>query len=86
MVENTEVATCQRTSGESREDSQNSLTAKGKNVSVPKFSWVNSMTQIVGLAAAWHQGKVEGNPVGTNGAGSPKTNKTSVHAEFNFFL
>ena len=86
MVENTEVATCQRTSGESRQDSQNSLTAKGKYVSVPKFSWVNSMTQIVGLAAAWHQGKVEGNPVGTNGAGSPKTNKTSVHAEFNFFL
>ena len=56
MVENTEVATCQRTSRESREDSQNSLTAEGKNVSVPKLSWVNSMTQIVGLAAAWHQG------------------------------
>ena len=86
MVENTEVATCRRTNGESREDSQNSLTAKGKNVSVPKFSWVNSMTQIVGLAAAWHQGKVEGSPVGTSGAGNPKTNKTSVHAEFNFFL
>ena len=44
------------------------------------------MTQIVGLAAAWHQGKVEGSPVGTSGAGSSKTNKTSVHAEFNFFL
>ena len=86
MVENTEVATWQKTSGDSREDSQNSLISKGKNVSVPKFSWVNSMTQIVGLAAAWHQGKVEGNPVGTSGAGNPKTNKTSVHAEFNFFL
>ena len=44
------------------------------------------MTQIVGLAAAWHQGKIEGNPVGTGNAGSSKTNKTSVHAEFNFFL
>ena len=31
MVENTEVATCQETSRESREDSQNSLKTKGKN-------------------------------------------------------
>ena len=86
MVENTEVAACQKTSREYREDSQNSLTAEGKNVSVPKLSWINSMTQIVGLAAAWQQGKVEGNLVGTSGAGGSKTNKTSVHGEFNFFL
>ena len=44
------------------------------------------MTQIVGLAAAWHQGKVEGNPMGTSSAGNPKTNKTSVHAEFQFLF
>ena len=44
------------------------------------------MTQIVGLTAAWHQGKIEGDPVGTNIAGSPKGNKKTVHAEFNFFL
>ena len=30
------------------------------------------MTQIVGLTAAWHQGKAEGDLVGTNIAGSPK--------------
>ena len=59
---------------------------KGDNVSVPKLSWINSMTQIVGLTAARHQEKVEGDPVGTNVAGSPKVNKKPVHAEFNFFL
>ena len=79
-------ATLDEASGESSEPSQNSLESKGKNVSVSKLSWINSMTQIVGLAAAWHQGKVEGDPVGTNTASSSKTNKTSVHAEFNFFL
>ena len=78
--------TSDETSGESSEFSQKSLEHNGNNVSVPKLSWINSMTQIVGLAAAWHQGKVEGDPVGTNTASSPKTNKTSVHAEFNFFL
>ena len=86
MVENNKITTLKETNGESSEPSQNSLEFKGKSVSVPKFSWINSMTQIVGLAAAWHQGKGEGDPMGTNNAGSPKTNKTSVHAEFNFFL
>ena len=68
------------------ESSRKSLGNKGNNVSVPKLSWINNMTQIVGLTAAWHQGKVEGDPVGTNIAGSPKVNKKPVHAEFNFFL
>ena len=86
MVEHSKVTTLKEANGESNKPSQNSLEPKGKNVSVPKFSWMNSMTQIVGLAAAWHQGKVEGSPVGTNSAGSPNSNKTSVHAEFNFFL
>ena len=31
----------------------------GNNVSVSKFSWLKSMSQIVGLTAAWHQDKVE---------------------------
>ena len=68
------------------EFSRKSLGNKGNKVSVPKLSWINSMTRIVGLTAAWHQGKVEGDPVGTNIAGSPKVNKKPVHAEFNFFL
>ena len=66
--------------------SRKSLDNKGNNVSVPKLSWMNTMTQIVGLAAAWHHGKVEADPVGTNIAGSSKVNKKPVHAEFNFFL
>ena len=44
------------------------------------------MTQIVGLTATWYQGKVEGDPVGTNIAGSSKVNKRPVDAEFSFFL
>ena len=68
------------------EPSQKSLEKKGNNVSVPKLSWINSMTQIVGLTAAWHQGKAGGDPVGTDTVGSSKANKTPVHAEFNFFL
>ena len=35
----------------------------GNNVSVPSFSWLKSMSQIVGLTATW-QDKVEGNPTG----------------------
>ena len=66
--------------------SQKSLENKGNNLSVPKLSWINSMTQIIGLTAAWHQGKAGGDLVGTNIAGSPKVNKKPVHAEFNFFL
>ena len=62
------------------------LEKKGNNVSVPKLSWISSMTQIVGLTAAWHQSKVGGDPVGTGTVGSSKANKPPVHAEFNFFL
>ena len=58
----------------------------GSNVSVPKFSWFKSMSQIVDLTAAWQQNKVEGNPVGANTAGNAKTNSNPVHTEFNFFL
>ena len=68
------------------ESSRKLLENKGNNVSVPKLSWINSMTQIVGLTAAWHQGKAEGDLVGTNIVESPKVNKMPVHAEFNFFL
>ena len=58
----------------------------GSNVSVPKFSCFKSMSQIVGLRAAWQQNKVEGNPVGANNACNAKTNSNPVHTEFNFFL
>ena len=63
-----------------------SLRGVGNNVSVPKFSWFKSMSQIVGLTAAWQQSKVEGNPVGANTACNAKTNPNPVHTEFNFFL
>ena len=56
---------------------RDSLGDVGSNVSVPKFPWFKSMSQIVGLTAAWQQNKVVGNPVGAN---------TTVHTEFNFFL
>ena len=55
-------------------------------ISVPKFSWFKSMSQIVGLTAAWQQNKVEGNPVRANTASNAKTNSNPVHTEFNFFL
>ena len=71
---------------EPSEFSRNSLEGVGSNVSVPKFSWFKSMSQIVGLTAAWQQNKVEGNPVGANTAGNAKTNSNPVHTEFNFFL
>ena len=57
----------------------------GNNVSVPSFSWLKSMSQIVGLTATW-QDKVEGNPTGANTAGNAKVNISPVHTEFNFFL
>ena len=57
----------------------------GNNVSVPSFSWLKSMSQIVGLTATWHD-KVEGNPTGANTAGNAKINISPVHTEFNFFL
>ena len=70
----------------SSEFSRDSLGGVGSNVSVPKFSWLKSMSQIVGLTAAWQQNKVERNPVGANTAGNAKTNSNPVHTEFNFFL
>ena len=57
----------------------------GNNVSVPSFSWLKSMSQIVGLTATL-QDKVEGNPTGANTAGNAKVNISPVHTEFNFFL
>ena len=61
--------------GEPREYSQDSLRGVGNNVSVPSFSWFKSMSQIVGLTAAWQ---------GT--ASNAKINTNPVHTEFNFFL
>ena len=71
---------------EPSEFSRDLLGGVGSNVSVPKFSWFKSMSQIVGLTAAWQQSKVEGNPRGANTAGNAKTNSNPVHTEFNFFL
>ena len=65
---------------------RDSLGGVGSNVSVPKFSWFKSMSQIVGLTAAWQQNKVEGNPMGASTASNAKTNSNPVHTEFNFFL
>ena len=70
--------------GEPTENSRDSL-GVGKNVSVPSFSWLKSMSQIVGLTATWHD-KVEGNPTGANTASNAKVNTSPVHTEFNFFL
>ena len=72
--------------GEPSEFSWVSLEGVGSNVSVQKFSWFKSMSQIVGLTASWQQNKVEGNQSGPNTAGNAKTNSTPVHTEFNFFL
>ena len=71
---------------EPSEFSRDSLGGVGSNVSVSNFSWFKSMSQIVGLTAAWQQNKVEGNPVRANTAGNAKTNSNPVHTEFNFFL
>ena len=57
----------------------------GNDVSVPSFSWLQSMSQIVGLTATWHD-KVEGNPTGAKTASNAKVNISPVHTEFNFFL
>ena len=65
---------------------RDSLGGIGSSVSVPKFSWFKSISQIVGLTAAWQQSKVEGNPRGANTASNAKTNSNPVHTEFNFFL
>ena len=71
---------------DSSEFSRDSLGGVGSNVSVPKFSWFKSMSQIVGLTAVWQQIKVEANPVGANTTGNAKTKSNPVHTEFNFFL
>ena len=63
------------------EYSQDLLRGVGRNVSVQKFSWFKSMSQIVGLTTAWQQSKVEGKPRGANIAGNAKTN-SPVHTEF----
>ena len=70
--------------GEPSEYSRDSL-GVGNNVSVPSFSWLKSMSQIVGLTATWHD-KVEGNPTGAKTASNAKVNISPVHTEFNFFL
>ena len=70
--------------GESSEYSRDSLHV-GNNVSVPSFSWLKSMSQIVGLTATW-QDKVEGNPMAVDTASNAKVNINPVHTEFNFFL
>ena len=70
---------------EPSEYSQDSLKGVGNNVSVPSFSWLKSMSQIVGLTATW-QDKVEGNPMGAGTASNAKINTNPVHTEFNFFL
>ena len=69
---------------EPSENSWDSL-GVGNNVSVPSFSWLKSMSQIVGLTATWHD-KVEGNPTGANTASNTNVNISPVHTEFNFFL
>ena len=66
--------------------SWDSLGGVGSNVSVPRFSWFRSMSQIVGLTATWQQNKVEGNPTGAGTASNAKINTNPVHTEFNFFL
>ena len=70
--------------GEPSEYSRDSLHV-GKSVSVPSFSWLKSMSQIVGLTATW-QDKVEGNPTAVGTASNAKVNINPVHTEFNFFL
>ena len=69
---------------EPRKYSRDSL-GVGNNVTVSSFSWLKSMSQIVGLTATW-QDKVEGNPTGANTASNAKVNISPVHTEFNFFL
>ena len=70
--------------GDLSEYSRDSL-GVGNNVSVPRFSWFKSMSQIVGLTATW-QDKVEGNPMAAGAASNAKVNNNPVHTEFNFFL
>ena len=69
---------------ESSEYSRDSLHVDN-NVSVPSFSWLKSMSQIVGLTATW-QDIVEGNPTAVGTASNANVNINPVHTEFNFFL
>ena len=62
VVTQEDVCTLNKCKDEYSESSPSSSSCVGKNVSVPKFSWFKSMSQIVGLPAAWHQDKVEGSP------------------------
>ena len=71
-------------SGEPSEYSRDSL-GVGNNVTVPRFTWFKSMSQIVGLTATW-QDKVEGNPMRASTVSNAKINTNPVHTELNFFL
>ena len=84
--DNTPHVTCGGKSSDSSTHSSKCVKCIGNNVSSSKFSWLKSMSQIVGLTAAWHKDKVEGSPVGANTVSSGKANIASVHSEFNFFL
>ena len=88
VLEETAEGSPQRTKpvcvGEPSEYSRDSP-GVGNDVSVPSFSWLKSMSQIVGLTATWHD-KVEGNPTGAKTASNAKVNISPVHTEFNFFL
>ena len=88
VLEETTEGSPQRTKpvcvGEPSEYSRDSP-GVGNDVSVPSFSWLKSMSQIVGLTATWHD-KVEGNPTGAKTASKAKVNISPVHTEFNFFL
>ena len=86
LHDNTPHVTCTGKSSESLTNLSNGVKCIGNNVLSSKFSWLKSMSQIVGLTAAWHKDKAEGSPVGANTVSSGKTNITSVHSEFNFFL
>ena len=71
---------------DSSESSHESSKCVGNDVSVLRVTWFKSVSKLVGLTATWQPSKVEGYPMGVNTAGSPKTNNSSVHTEFNFFL
>ena len=86
VIASEDICTLNKCKDKYSESSRNLSSSVGSNVSVPKFSWFKSMSQIVGLTAAWQQNKVEGNPIGANTASNAKTSLKPVHTEFNFFL
>ena len=63
---NTLQVACGGDSSESSTHLPKCVKCIGNNVSVSKFSWLKSMSQIVALTAAWHQDKVEGSLMGAN--------------------